>query len=131
MTESTLRIDKWLWYARFFKSRTLANTFCGTGRLRLNGQVIRKSKQSIKTGDVLTFPLAGHVRVIKVVELGTRRGPAPEAQALYEDLDPPVQERKTPAEKMRVAARDAGTGRPTKTQRRATDRLRKRDRLLD
>ncbi|MBT5520867.1 MAG: RNA-binding S4 domain-containing protein, partial [Rhodospirillales bacterium] len=66
MTDATLRMDKWLWYTRFFKSRTLAGTFCGSGKLRLNGQVIRKSNQTLKPDDVLTFPLNNYVRVIKV-----------------------------------------------------------------
>ncbi len=127
MGEVTLRIDKWLWYTRFFKSRTLANTFCGSGKLRLNGQVVRKANQSLKPNDVLTFPLNQQVRVIKVVALGTRRGPAPEAQGLYEDLSPPEPVRKSDKSTSGVAVRDAGAGRPTKTDRRALDRLRGRD----
>jgi ribosome-associated heat shock protein Hsp15 len=127
MTDAVLRIDKWLWYTRFFKSRTLAGTFCGSGRLRLNGQIIRKANQTLKPGDVLTFPLNDHVRVIKAVALGTRRGPAPEAQALYEDLDPPVAMKKADRVKSGVAVRESGSGRPTKTDRRAMDKLRGRD----
>ncbi|MBT3557787.1 MAG: RNA-binding S4 domain-containing protein [Rhodospirillales bacterium] len=127
MTDATLRMDKWLWYTRFFKSRTLAGTFCGSGKLRLNGQVIRKSNQTLKPDDVLTFPLNNYVRVIKVVTLGTRRGPALEAQGLYEDLDPPVPVKKEERIRSGTAVRDAGAGRPTKTERRATDKLRDRD----
>ena len=126
MTDATLRMDKWLWYTRFFKSRTLAGTFCGSGKLRLNGQVIRKSNQTLKPDDVLTFPLNNYVRVIKVVTLGTRRGPALEAQGLYEDLDPPVPVKKEERIRSGTAVRDAGAGRPTKTERRATDKLRDR-----
>lgn len=127
----TLRIDKWLWYARFLKSRTLAAGLCGSGKLRLNNEPVRKSHQVLRVGDVLTFPLGPYIRVIRVVALGARRGPAPEAQALYEDLDPPRP--KSSPEKARdgktgpVAARERGSGRPTKTERRATDRLRARD----
>ena len=127
MTDATLRMDKWLWYTRFFKSRTLAGTFCGSAKLRLNGQVIRKSNQTLKPDDVLTFPLNNYVRVIKVVTLGTRRGPALEAQGLYEDLDPPVPVKKEERIRSGTAVRDAGAGRPTKTERRATDKLRDRD----
>ena len=127
MTDAVLRIDKWLWYTRFFKSRTLAGTFCGSGKLRLNEQVIRKANQNIKLDDVLTFPLNDYVRIIKVVALGTRRGPALEAQGLYEDLDPPVRVKKADRIKSGTAVRDAGSGRPTKTERRATDKLRDRD----
>ncbi|NQV45721.1 MAG: RNA-binding S4 domain-containing protein [Rhodospirillales bacterium] len=127
MTTPTLRIDKWLWYARFLKSRTLAATLSGSGKLRLNSEVVRKSHQVLKVGDVLTFPLGTHIRVIRVEALASRRGPAVEAQALYEDLDPPQQKAKEEDAASRtttVARRDRGSGRPTKTERRATDRLR-------
>jgi len=119
-----LRIDKWLWHARFFKSRTLAARLCGSGKLRLNSELIRKSHATLKQGDVLTFPKNDDVRVIKVVTLSTRRGPASEAITLYEDLEPPqpaakkAQERKTA-----LAAREPGAGRPTKADRRAIDKL--------
>jgi ribosome-associated heat shock protein Hsp15 len=83
------RIDQWLWFARFFKSRTGAATFCAERRLRLNRQPIDKPSQTVKPGDVLTFPLGPHVRVIRVLELGRRRGPPAEARALYDDLAPP------------------------------------------
>lgn len=124
-----LRIDKWLWYARFFKSRSLASTFVATGKLRLNGTSIAKSHQTIRVGDVLTFPLGPHIRVIRIEAIGTRRGPAVEAQGLYEDLDPPKPKSRdvnpdTPAP---VAKREQGAGRPTKTERRATDKLRGRE----
>jgi ribosome-associated heat shock protein Hsp15 len=128
MTLETLRIDKWLWYARFFKSRTLATRLCGSGKLRLNSQLIRKSHATLKQGDVLTFPKNDDVRVIKVVALGTRRGPASEAVTLYEDLEPPQPRAKKGFQrKPVVAARDPGAGRPTKAERRAIDKLRDHD----
>ncbi|MBT4888190.1 MAG: RNA-binding S4 domain-containing protein [Rhodospirillales bacterium] len=127
MNELSLRIDKWLWYARFFKSRTLASTFCASSRLRLNEHHVSKAHQTLRVGDVLTFPLGDHVRVIEVIELGTRRGPATEAQMLYKDLDPPKPRSKTGKVDDRVAIRERGAGRPTKTERRATDRLREQD----
>ncbi|MEI8394472.1 MAG: S4 domain-containing protein [Rhodospirillaceae bacterium] len=99
MTEGTyerLRLDKWLWYARFCKTRGLAAELCDSGSLRCNGASITKAHHVIKPGDVLTFPLGRYVRVIKVVALGNRRGPALEAQALYQDLDPPVPETAMP-----------------------------------
>jgi len=124
----TLRIDKWLWYARFLKSRTLAAALCGSGKLRLNSEIVRKSHQTLKVGDVLTFSLGPNIRVIRVEALATRRGPAAEAQALYEDMEPPRKpsERSdgSPDMAIPVARRDRGSGRPTKTERRATDRLR-------
>ena len=89
MTEAPLRLDKWLWFARFVKTRSLATKLIVDGRMRVNGAPTQKAHYTVKLGDVLTFPLGPHIRVIKVVALGSRRGPAPEAQALYEDLDPP------------------------------------------
>ncbi len=121
------RIDKWLWYARFFKTRSLATKFANTGKIRIksNGQSdrITKPSQTVKPDDVLTFALGRRIRVIKVRAPGARRGPAPEAQLLYEDLSPPT------AERAKVIShspgqREEGSGRPTKRQRRALDRWR-------
>jgi len=127
MSEAGLRIDKWLWYARFLKSRTLASTLCTSGKVRLNTNHIAKSHQVLRVGDVLTFPLGDYIRVIEVVELGSRRGPAPEAQMLYKDLDPPKPRPRSEVIKTGVAVRERGAGRPTKTERRAIDRLRAQD----
>lgn len=128
MTQQMLRIDKWLWYARFFKSRTLAARLCKSGKLRLNSQLIRKSHATLMQGDVLTFPKNDDVRVIKVVALSTRRGPASEAATLFEDLQPPQPaDKKRQTRKSAVALRDPGAGRPTKADRRAIDKLRDHD----
>ncbi|MGB0670265.1 MAG: RNA-binding S4 domain-containing protein [Rhodospirillales bacterium] len=118
-----LRIDKWLWQARFFKSRTLAASAVNGGGFRVNGTLIAKAHQMVGPEDVLTFPLGPHVRVIKVLALGTRRGPAPEARGLYEDLAPPQPKPRTPDD-IPAAHREKGAGRPTKAERRAIDRLR-------
>jgi ribosome-associated heat shock protein Hsp15 len=115
-----IRIDKWLWFARFFRTRGLAADCAGSGRLRVNGARCEKPAQPVQPGDVLTFPQAGRVRVVRVEAVGQRRGPAQEAQALYTDLDPPAAA--PPAEE--PGGRDAGAGRPTKRERRAIDRLR-------
>jgi ribosome-associated heat shock protein Hsp15 len=120
----SLRIDRWLWFARFFKSRSLASRLCAARRVRLNGQVVAKANQQVRPGDVLTFPQARLIRVVRVVDLGSRRGPAAEAQGLYEDLEPAPA--KTDPPKPARVDREPGTGRPTKAQRRATDRLRDR-----
>ncbi|MEM0978119.1 MAG: RNA-binding S4 domain-containing protein [Pseudomonadota bacterium] len=85
-----LRLDKWLWHARFFKSRSLAAGQIKRDRFRVNGQVVAKASALIKSGDVLTFALNSDVRVIEIVALGTRRGPAIEAKTLYVDLNPPT-----------------------------------------
>lgn len=120
------RLDHWLWFARFFKSRTLATRFVQSGRLRVNGAVVKKAHHPLRLDDVLTFPKADQVRVVKVLDLGVRRGPAPEAQGLYEDLSPPAPRAgKGKAERSSASgAREPGSGRPTKQHRRAIDRLR-------
>lgn len=123
MNETSQRLDKWLWCARFFKSRSLAAKFCDEGRLRVSGQVTHKAHYSVRPGDVLTFPLGPHIRVIKVLSLAERRGPAPEARSLYEDLACPVSLDSKPPNPD-IGRRDTGAGRPTKADRRALERLR-------
>ena len=122
MSEPTqkLRIDKWLWHARFFKTRSLAAKVVSGGKLRVNGQPISKPAYMVSALDVLTFPQADTVRVIKVLALGERRGPAPEAQQLYEDLDPPKPREEIPEQ----VPRFEGKGRPTKKDRRALQQTR-------
>jgi len=125
MAEASLRADKWLWFARFFRSRGLAAGLCQSGRLRVNKAIVRKAHQPLRVGDVLTFPQGPHIRVVAVKALGRRRGPAPEGRLLYDDLAPP---QALPALPAPVAGiREPGSGRPTKVERRATDRLRARD----
>jgi ribosome-associated heat shock protein Hsp15 len=84
-----LRLDKWLFHARFFKSRDLAQDCVESGHLRLNAQRCKKPGHGVAVGDVLTFPQGGQIRVVRVLALAERRGPATEAQALYCDLDAP------------------------------------------
>ena len=81
-----IRLDKWLWQARFFKTRSIASKLCASGRVRVNGDVIRKAHYAIRPGLVLTFPQARKIRVVRVLALGDRRGPASEAGELYEEL---------------------------------------------
>ena len=115
------RIDKWLWYARVTKSRSLAQKLAVSGHVRLNREKVAAASQTIKLGDVLTIAYGGRIRVLQVVDLGHRRGPASEAQTLYKDLSPEPQE---PAEKAaELAERPRGAGRPTKRERRDIDRL--------
>jgi ribosome-associated heat shock protein Hsp15 len=126
--QGSLRLDKWLWFARFVKSRSLASKLVESGHMRVNGTPTGKAHYAVRVDDVLTFALGPHIRVIKVVALGTRRGPAPEAQMLYSDLDPPapsvrvVREANEPGQG-EPGQREAGSGRPTKRERRETDRL--------
>lgn len=84
--EERVRIDKWLWYARFYKTRPLAQKAADSGVIRLNGQRVRKSGTFLKHGDVLTVPRGREPVAIRVLAMGTRRGPASEAQELYETL---------------------------------------------
>src|SRR5262245_47681071 len=123
MTVGSLRLDKWLWFARFVKSRSLATKLVVDGRMRINGAPTQKAHYAVKAGDVLTFPLGPHIRVIKVVALGARRGPAAEAQALYEDLDPPRPTAKPVGKAAPFELRKPGAGRPTKRDARRTTQL--------
>ena len=119
-----LRIDKWLWHARFFKSRTTASKLCAGGRVRVNREVIGKAHHPVRAGDIITFPQGRTIRVVEVVALGERRGPATEAQTLYNDLTPPAPPREA---RPSTARRERGAGRPTKADRRALDRLMDKD----
>lgn len=85
-TPPKLRLDKWLWQARFFKTRAEAALRIEKGKVRINGQRCTKPGHGIMTGDVLTFAQEGGVRVIRILGLGLRRGPASEAQLLYLDV---------------------------------------------
>ena len=119
-----IRIDKWLWFARFFKTRTLAGKVADGSKIRVNGEIIKKSSHTIKAGDILTFPTGDSknpiIRVIEIVALGEKRESAPKAQLLYKDLAPPQPRIK---EVDTFHHRDRGTGRPTKKQRRETEKL--------
>ncbi len=84
----TIRLDKWLWQARFCKSRSLAAGLIEAGSVRVNGTRISRPGRDVAAGDVLTFPQGPQIRVIRILALGLRRGPASEAQALYLDLEP-------------------------------------------
>ena len=92
-----VRLDKWLWYARFFKTRSLATKLIASGKLRINGEITSKPHRQAQIGQVLTFARGPHIRVIRIDEIGKRRGPAAEAELLYTDLDPP-EARKTDKE---------------------------------
>lgn len=124
---SRQRIDKWLFFARVVKSRSLAAKLAVAGRVRINRDKASQASDLIKPGDVLTITLDRRILVYKVLDAGKRRGPAEEARTLYEDMSPPP----TPKDEAPVDAilplREAGSGRPTKRERRETDKLRGRD----
>lgn len=115
------RLDKWLWFARVTKSRTLAAQLVLDGKVRVNRTRVAKPSHAVRTGDVLTIAIRGGVDVLKVLAPGARRGPAPEARQLYEMLSPPPDRRAVTTGN--GPDRTRGTGRPTKRDRRLTDRL--------
>ncbi|MDI3335345.1 RNA-binding S4 domain-containing protein [Defluviimonas aestuarii] len=86
MAEDRIRIDKWLWQARFFKTRSLAAGVVTAGHLRVNGDKTAKPGRAVGPGDVLTFRQASEIRVVRILACGMRRGPATEARLLYEDI---------------------------------------------
>jgi ribosome-associated heat shock protein Hsp15 len=100
------RLDKWLWQARFFKTRSLAAKTCAGGGVRIDGVPTQKAHAAVRPGQVLTFIQGRHIRVIEVVALAERRGPASEAQTLYRDLQPPTPETALPALGPRPTGRD-------------------------
>jgi len=112
-TDDRIRLDKWLWHARFYKTRSVAAGRVSGGHVRVNGSRAAKPARLLGPGDVLTFAQGPTVRVVRVVALGTRRGPAPEARALYDDLAPPRTRDSDPPN-----PRYEGKGRPTKRERR-------------
>jgi len=112
---ATIRLDKWLWYARFFKTRTLSGKVVTAGHVRINRVKVSRAASPVGVGDTLTFAQGRNIRVVRIKALGTRRGPALEAQALYEDLSPPT---KTAPPPHPPAPRFDGKGRPGKRDRR-------------
>jgi ribosome-associated heat shock protein Hsp15 len=118
------RIDKWLWHARAVRTRSAAAALAVSGHVRVNGARVRASSYAVKPGDVVTVALDARVRVLKVLGFGERRGPAGEAQALYEEISIASQERATAP-----APREPGSGRPTKQERRAIANFTRRDEM--
>lgn len=116
--EGRQRIDKWLWHARIVKTRTLAQKLATSGHVRINIEKAEQSSALVHPGDVLTIGLDSGVKVLRILAIGDRRGPAAEARLLYEDLSPPPPPRE---ERPAVPVRDPGAGRPTKRERRALD----------
>ena len=121
MADDRQRIDKWLWHARVVRTRTSAASLVDAGQVRLNGERVGANSQPVKAGDVVTVALDRTVRIMKVTGFAQRRGDADAARVLYEDLTPkPVS---APAPDGAAGEREPGSGRPTKQERRAIDRL--------
>jgi len=134
----TQRLDKWLWFARFVKTRTLAGELIGAGKVRLNRVRVEKPAQVVRPGDVLTISISRRVQIVRVLGFAERRGPSAAARALYEELtvtgdvikpqspSAPSGEQRQPNEGMSEGIpvqRPVGAGRPTKKERREIDRL--------
>ncbi len=125
--EGRQRIDKWLFFARAVKSRSLAAKLVQGSKVRVNRDKVDQPSHGLKSGDVLTISLERRVLVWRVVGLGVRRGPAEEARKLYEDITP-LAETTDPAARIAApAVREPGSGRPTKRERRQLDALRDDD----
>ena len=123
VAEGRQRIDKWLFFSRAVKSRSLAAKLVVAGRVRINRDKAAQASDLVKPGDVLTITLDRRIFVWKVLGAGVRRGPAEEARTLYEDMSPPPAPKGDALPDAIPALREAGSGRPTKRERRQTDRL--------
>ncbi len=122
----TQRLDKWLWFARIAKSRTLAAKLVTDGRVRLNRERVGKPSHTVRPGDVVTLAIHHDVRVLEVKAPGLRRGPAVEARELYVDLAPKPQ-RPAPGELPSLTrGRERSAGKPTKRERREAQMLKGR-----
>jgi ribosome-associated heat shock protein Hsp15 len=118
---SRQRLDKWLFFARLIKSRSLAQKAIEAGHVAINGERATQSSAQVKAGDMLELSLERRDLAVRVLLPGSRRGPYEEARLLYEDVTPEAPAvRRTLFEQ---ATRERGAGRPTKRERRETDRL--------
>lgn len=115
-----VRLDTWLWAARFYKTRSQAKQACDAGHVSVNGETAKPARP-VRIGDELRVRVGDWPRLARVVATSDVRGPAPVARLLFEELTPP-----RPARQTQVAPREAGAGRPTKRERRDTDRWRGR-----
>ncbi len=116
------RLDKWLFFARMAKSRSIAQSYIQSGNIKVNGVAVRQSSHMVKTGDRLDIAIERMDRILIVKAPGERRGPYEEAKLLYDDQTPP----REPKDRMTLleqAVRQPGSGRPTKKERRALDRF--------
>ena len=124
--KKTLRLDLYLYYIRIFKSRSLATKFISSNRLRISGKVIQRPHKLISAGDVLTMTINDNIKIIKVLDVPSRRGPYSESLSFYQDLTPIKTIPKDKSVKSKIKFVDR-IGRPTKRERRQIDRLMGRD----
>jgi ribosome-associated heat shock protein Hsp15 len=123
----TMRLDKWLWHARFVKTRSLAQKLVEGGKVRLNGEKQSKGSANIRVGDAISFAVHDRLHTLRVMALSERRGPASEAQGLYQDIEPVVNLRPPPGARITRS----GKGRPSKKERRAYEKLTAQDLPFD
>lgn len=124
-----LRIDKWLWAARFYKTRTLASEEIDKGRVQVNGQAVKPARE-LKAGDSVMLRNGPISRTVTVLAISDKRGPAPVAALLYQETEDSIRQRQQAAEQRRLAPEPAlslSQGRPTKRDRRDTEQLRQHD----
>ena len=126
LEKKTLRLDIYLYYIRIFKSRSIATKFVLTNRLRISGQVTQKPHKMISVGDVLTMTINDNIKILKVLDIPSRRGSYPESLNFYEDITPIeiIPKKESSDIDIKFVER---VGRPTKRERRQTDRLMGRD----
>ncbi|MGE0821564.1 MAG: RNA-binding S4 domain-containing protein [Candidatus Binatia bacterium] len=124
-TESAVRIDRWLWAARFYKSRALAAEACDGGKVEVNGHTAKPHKL-VRITDNIEFTHPSGPKKVKVLALSERRGPASEARLLYEDHSPPPPPREKRPFFIPPPLRQPGVGRPTKRERREIEKWRGR-----
>ena len=126
LEKNTLRLDIYLYYIRIFKSRSLATKYILSNRLRISGQVTQKPHKMISIGDVLSMTIRGNVKILKILDIPNRRGPYSESLNFYEDITPTENNQKREYLKPNIKFAER-VGRPTKRERRQTDRLMGRD----
>ena len=124
--KKTIRLDIYLYYIRIFKSRSLASKFISSNRLRVSGQVTQKPHKLISLGDVLTMIINDKIKILKVLDIPNRRGSYSESLNFYEDITPIENKHKKEDVKLNIKFVER-VGRPTKRERRQTDRLMGRD----
>jgi ribosome-associated heat shock protein Hsp15 len=120
--KKTIRLDLYLFYIRLFKSRNLATKFITTSRVRIAGQVTQKPHKLVSIDDVLTIPINDKVKILKIINIPNRRGPFLESILYYEDLTP-IEKKETTTDKKVNLKFVERVGRPTKLERRQTDKL--------
>ena len=117
-----IRIDKWLWSVRMYKTRTLATEACAAGKVKMDGESL-KASYLLKTGQTVQINRQGEKTILKVLKLIEKRVSAPLASVCYEDLTPPEEKNKLQFPSVFYEVRDRGIGRPTKRNRRDIDKF--------